>query len=1457
LIKHDGRVWVKNDNNGTNNYGDAVVNANRLNELNPGLINILTDYPASHKAGRLVYFPAISQKVLDKQLKDINDKLAEGNEDTMPITKLSEKQQELNKEKTQAFSDEVSNRQGEIVPLLGFLKKDVTDLALLDLINMLQQKVKGKKEFFAVKVDELEEAFVGRATLMQIGENGRTILINESELFGPSYDYITRAFVHEVMHMYTVEATRRPETTEEKEFSEKINGFFKTAKKNTKHPGLDAYRFDHAAEFVADALTDKKLIKDLKEQPYNILRRIWNAILKFFKQSQSTDFYDKISSTIYDFVEDHAIFKGPNAILTYRKVIEEQETESFQDEDLKGFIEKGKDVSVLQALNTKAIKNLELRRKILVKSGKPKEVIQRQQRIINKTYDSLSKLRGAITFVKESANVINTEYNSYMQNEKRFQEGNYKFTVRGLSRMYDTVEGFDLLEEYRTMFHLEKGLIPPSSKSGNWKSFYELLDITIGRKNTMKAVYEYRGLDLLVDFLEPHFNGLYRTFEIEAGKAWNKLSKTEQAKISKEDYVARESKGEYSSLKERTRTLIRQELKKAKGDINVLTRYMDNMLDTRDIIAAAIVEKISMVDRQGRNESVQTSDIINDVLQDLEKAFPHGAFTDLREIYDFMLEKEGTEYTQHYITPWSSKLMQTWFDLVEETKHLKEEERDEVRREWKDQNVPLDKEAFNAAKDKYISSLVDNGDMTAEEWDTYTVMESIYMKRGKINQVIKDLTDGNNLNQDAGELISTWIYQNVWNYRNPAHIWRNPQWEGLVTMAGGDLSVSIPLQREQVKENITKDPRISFYNVIVSLNEEANRNLPYNFRINSRLPGMEKHSAERYAEGQSASQIFEAARIMEFTVRPDETKRGNVEMTDVNGNIKYFLPIHFTNKVELDDQSWDIPTLYNEFWKMANHYKLKNEILPEAEMTKYFIDKRDAIIRDKKGEAKKVWYGPVKDYINKPKGKTLIADQYNDWMLMVMYGKKEKDEGSFKIRKGKLSKEEQAEQLILAEKEELTEKEKKRFDKLNKKSIDVEIDWAKLGDFINKYTALNLLGLNFTQGTANVILGETLQMAEAIAGEYINLKSYHKANKVYLQHLPSMLADIGLRRPKNVISLLIERFDILHEYEGITFRKSTRFRQLMTSNTMFFMQEAGEHYMQGRFLLAFLDNKRALDKDGNDIGSMLDNYITVDGKLKLKDKVDIEKSEWSEEQLELFGKKVRAVLSRLHGEYSDLGRVAIQRMALGRMAYMFRKFVIPGYKRRWQKAGYTQRLDDVVEGNYQSMGRFLGTVFKDMATLKFHLMGEKWNMLTKHEKANIHRTLVEVNFLIAAIIMANIALRLRGESDDDREEQWWSFAAYQMLRLRAELLFFTPKIDEAMSILRSPMASISLLENSTKLMGQLFDPITSGTFQFDRYTRGPWKDKPKIQRTLIQMTPGMKQMYRMRDIGSQTSFFQN
>jgi hypothetical protein len=161
-------------------------------------------------------------------------------------------------------------------------------------------------------------------------------------------------------------------------------------------------------------------------------------------------------------------------------------------------------------------------------------------------------------------------------------------------------------------------------------------------------------------------------------------------------------------------------------------------------------------------------------------------------------------------------------------------------------------------------------------------------------------------------------------------------------------------------------------------------------------------------------------------------------------------------------------------------------------------------------------------------------------------------------------------------------------------------------------------------------------------------------------------------------------------------------------------------------------------------------------------------------------------------------------------------------------------------------------MISDLQSTKMSLIGAEWASLTDHEKANIYRTLYEVTFLISAIILASVASNLKGDAGDDDDEleaKWWAFIAYQAYRLQNELLFFTPKLDSAMSILRSPAASMSFVENLIDLSGQIFHPL-------DRYESGNWKGRLKIVKTLNKMAPGVRQIYRLKDIDEQLPWMQ-
>jgi hypothetical protein len=208
------------------------------------------------------------------------------------------------------------------------------------------------------------------------------------------------------------------------------------------------------------------------------------------------------------------------------------------------------------------------------------------------------------------------------------------------------------------------------------------------------------------------------------------------------------------------------------------------------------------------------------------------------------------------------------------------------------------------------------------------------------------------------------------------------------------------------------------------------------------------------------------------------------------------------------------------------------------------------------------------------------------------------------------------------------------------------------------------------------------------------------------------------------------------------------------------------------------------------------------------------------------------------------------------MAGMFRRFIPAGVTHRWGTEFINNFTEDYEEGMYRTTGRFFGHLAKDLGQLKFAMMSEDWNSLDDTEKANIHRTLTEVSFILACIVL--IAAMEGTQATGSTKDSWrYNFVAYQIYRLRAELAFYMDPA-ETLKILRTPAASITLVENTMKIIEELSYTIMSGTFEMERYQKGneDLKGQMKIIKPLRNLAfPIYKQIYRTKHVGESISFF--
>ncbi len=1084
-------------------------------------------------------------------------------------------------------------------------------------------------------------------------------------------------------------------------------------------------------------------------------------------------------------------------------------------------------------LREKAIKALQVKLQLRKKKFTESDIRRAEEYI--KKLSELESEQALIDFTKQANKVVNRYYKEYLnvkQQLKDIQEGKSDLKKEDiwnpsiLHKWRDYLAAYNVVDDFRNQL-LREGRLD------NQPEIKAIINNVIEKKDLIRELYEVEGKDMDAEFLAQNYNKLYIDNKILATQEYEKLDDSQKAKITKEEFIRAQKEMHNEDIQEQTKSQIKQELTTANRDISTIGRWMDTVADVNDAPTIAAYKTMAIADYKTNASFIETRDKTVDLLRDLED---FQKVSNKKKLYDFMIELDSKgKQTGKIVNKFGGGFWDEYQNLIDDLneKNITGLEYKQAVSQWKKVNAPLQTEKFNKAKWENINNLKQKGLLTDEEMENIHWNETV----SRTPMTYHELAEQNLISDNAADELSEWISSNVWDFREPSEKWKklNPQWDKLNNILHDE-----------------NDPRTKYYKHYVDYIDEKNSQLPYNQRLpRYQIPSILKTTEEQIADKESIGTIAKTILSKKFDVLDDDMDRTNSSITDEEGNIRHFIPIYYTGKLKKyvvkdksskvvkefrteksadkfindkknkakgytieiiltpEDQSYDLSTILLRFTHMSDNYKNKAEIFPEMELTKFFINTRDVANTDSKGNIIKSIAGVfTKDKETvKPRNETNLAQFFNDWYEMAMYGIKEKDQGTI-----------------------------------------LGFDVAKTVNFLNSFTSLNLLAVNVRAGLNNVILGEALQTAEAFAHEYMSSKSYTKANGVFYSNIPSMMEDIGSRKPKSLINKLYEHFNLPTESLNPNLKDNSKFKMLGKKSTLYFVMHFGDFYMQSRMFLGMLENMRAYDNNGKDIGSMLDMYrkhFKETGEVGLPKEVNLVKSNWTQKDKDNFTIKTRGVLSGIHGEYGELERNAIQRVALGRMAIMFRKFIVPGIRKRYKKYAYSERLGDYTEGYYRTLGKFLTNLSKELGTVLFHIQSEKVEF-NAHQKANITRAFTEAAFLVAAIVLASIVLGKLKDGDDD-DKFVYSWAAYQLLRFKSELLFYTPKIDEALSILRSPMASMSMFENITKTTHQLgvdLVGIVDGTGP-ERYVRGPRKDQYKMQKVLYDWIPVARSMSQL------------
>lgn len=492
--------------------------------------------------------------------------------------------------------------------------------------------------------------------------------------------------------------------------------------------------------------------------------------------------------------------------------------------------------------------------------------------------------------------------------------------------------------------------------------------------------------------------------------------------------------------------------------------------------------------------------------------------------------------------------------------------------------------------------------------------------------------------------------------------------------------------------------------------------------------------------------------------RGDDTEFGeDFDATDFEGNKIMKLPIFYLKMRKgesMEDLSTDIVSTMTAYAAMVNDYNAMNKVINILELS------RD-MVRDAAGTGGMM------------KAQNLIK-RINDFFEMQVYGRYIKDEGTIG---------------------------------------DSKIEVAKVTNKLNAYTAISKMAFSLLSGISNVATGNVQMWIEGAAKQFFRPKDIFVADKTYSKHMPALLGELGSRVKTNKLSLWGELFNVQQDYDTktkeVNFDRKTWFSKMFSSNTLFFMNNSGEHWMAYRTSLALASAYKMKSPDGKTVSlwdAMEVEYLDPNNKKRgarlvvKKGYLKEDGTEFSEEDRFKFEKKCASLNQKMHGVYNKADRDAFQKISIGRMVMMFRKYMKESLNRRYQSLHYDDRFEEWTEGYYRTTGRFILQCMKDLREGQFALVAN-WKNLDNREKQNIRRAIMELGH----VLVLAAALAILDRKDDDDDKPWLlSMLEYQARRLYTEVGSLSPGLQmpgEALKLMKQPAAAVSSMETLLDLFG--------------------------------------------------------
>lgn len=652
----------------------------------------------------------------------------------------------------------------------------------------------------------------------------------------------------------------------------------------------------------------------------------------------------------------------------------------------------------------------------------------------------------------------------------------------------------------------------------------------------------------------------------------------------------------------------------------------------------------------------------------------------------------------------------------------------------------------------------------------------------------------------------------------PSNKWKSKEWE--------------ELQKPENKIKLDELNRLKENNRKTALMYDKKNSIIETYEDSEfmRLPGVMKTTTSRIAEGQSLVTIGKNALSRMIETQEDDF---DVEAyTDFKEGETLRLPTPYRAKLQEADQSFDLHTIGLLHSIMGKNYKEKKKIestllvLTEV-MAKKKYPELDPLTGKQKIDAqskKPIWVSG-KDSAEYKKALSMLENR--------LYSITTKQAGGFKV----LGKTIETQQVI------------------------------KTG---LKYFGTVSLVFNYANSIVNTTTGTFSNLIEAVGGDSYNLSDYRKAQKLYNFDLKNIIKDMGANVATSKTNLLMSNFNTMGPgHLKNNFEEGSRMEGLMNQDSLRPLANMGEHMMQAKVMYSVLSSIKTQNEEGQWID--INGQVTI-SKSKAASLVDmisfktnseggqvmvlhpsVENTSFTtgggEEAILLETRNlIRSKIDELHGQYTNDIQSHAQRYMLGKLGFFLRKWMIPGYLRRFRGAKnafkpsdaelaeadefYSADQKEHMEGYYVSAIRFLSKLISDTKENGINI-AKSWKELTPKQQSGVRKTAMDVALMMSTVLAYGL---LEGEGGDvDDEDVFW---AYLLRRQQSELTTFANPI-EAFKLFKTPTAAVGNLDNIFSTLNYM-NPLSSNWGA--RYETGKNKGDLKIKHKAGKLIPWPKNM---------------